>query len=203
MRGWLRAGLALAIAVSAVPAAAQTSFSGQGSAGEAFLKAVDEGDNATAVPMIKEPGSRVVNYKGYKGETALHIVTRKRQLDWVGYLLKNGANPSIPDSKGDTALHIAARIGFEQAVTYMIDLGARVDATNRGGETPLGLAVQANQPRIVEMLLLAGANPDKGDHMAGLSPRDYARRDTRNPQLLKLIETVKSTKKKAAGPSLN
>ena len=192
----------MAVAASAVPAAAQTSFN-QGSVGEAFLKAVSEGDNATAVPMIKEPGSRVVNYKGYKGDTALHIVTRKRQLDWVGYLLNNGANPSIPDAKGDTALHIAARIGFEQAAEYMIDRGARVDATNRGGETPLALAVQAKQPRIVEMLLLAGANPDKGDHLAGLSPRDYAKRDTRNPQLLKLIETVKSTKKKAAGPSLN
>ncbi|HET9353512.1 MAG TPA: ankyrin repeat domain-containing protein [Sphingomicrobium sp.] len=203
MRGWARAGLALAIAAAAVPAAGQNSFSSRTSPGEAFLKAVTDGDNAAAVPMIKEPGSRVVNYKGYDGETALHIVTRKRKLDWVGFLLNNGANPSIPDSKGDTALHVAARMGFDQAAVYMIEEGARIDADNRAGETPLTLAVQANQPRMVELLLAAGANPDKGDHVAGLSPRDYAKRNSRNPQLLKLIETVKATKKKVAGPSLN
>lgn len=203
MRSWARAGLALAIAAAAVPAVGQASFSSQGSQGEAFLEAVRKGDNATAVPLIKEPGSRVVNYKGYKGDTALHIVTRKREVDWVGFLLNNGANPNIPDANGDTALHIAARIGFEQAAVYMIDRGARIDLDNRAGETALSAAVQANQPRIVGMLLEAGANPDKADHVAGLSPRDYARRNTRNPQILKLIETVKSTKKKAAGPSLN
>lgn len=201
MRGLAMAGLALALMASAVPALAQ-GITG-GSPGEAFLKAIDDGDNSKAVPMVEEPGSRVVNYKGYKGETALHIVTRKRQLPWVAFLLKKGADASIPDSKGDTALHIAARIGFDQAAEYMIQLGARVDAANRAGETALNVAVRANQPRIVEMLLKAGANPDKGDHVAGLSPRDYAKRDSRNPQLLKLIETVESTKKKVAGPSLN
>lgn len=203
MRGLAKAGFGLALLAAAIPALGQGSFNLQGSPGEAFLEAVKEGDNAKAVPMVKEPGSRVVNYKGYKGDTALHVVTRKRQLDWVGFLLNNGASPSIPDANGDTALHVAARIGFEQAAEYMIKLGARVDAANRGGETPLSLAVQASQPRIVELLLLAGADPDKGDHVAGLSPRDYAKRNTRHPQLLKLIETVKSTKKKAAGPSLN
>ena len=201
MRGWAKAGLGLALLVAAVPALGQSGL--QGSQGEAFLDAVKDGDNAKAVPMVKEPGSRVVNYRGYSGDTALHIVTRKRKLDWVGFLLSNGASPSIPDANGDTALHLASRNGFEQAAEYMIDLGAKVDAANRGGETPLSLAVQANQPRIVEMLLRAGADADKADHLAGLSPRDYAKRNSRNPQLLKLIETIKSTKKKVAGPSLN
>lgn len=192
----------MALAAAAVPAVGQSAF-GSGSEGEAFLEAVEEGDNSKAVPLLEEPGSRVVNYKGYKGETALHIVTRKRELDWVGYLLKKGADPNIPDSKGDTPLHIASRIGFEQAADYMVQLRARVDATNRLGETSLIIAVQQRQPRIVELLLKAGANPDKADHAAGYSARDYAKRDSRNPQLLKLIETVKSTKKTVAGPKLN
>jgi uncharacterized protein len=85
----------------------------------------------------------------------------------------------------------------------MVQLGARVDATNRRGETALIIAVQQRQPRVVELLLKAGANPDKGDHAAGLSAREYAKRDTRNPGLLKLIETIKSTKKQVAGPTLN
>jgi ankyrin repeat protein len=174
-----------------------------GSEGEAFLKAVEEGDNNAALPMIQEPGSRVVNYKGYGGETALHIVTRKRDTDWVAYLLQKGANPNIGDRNGDTALMLAARSGLEEAANWMVELGAEVDATNRRGETALIIAVQQRQPRLVKLLLEAGASPDKADHSAGYTARDYAKRDTRNPQLLKLIETVKSTKKKAAGPSLN
>jgi len=200
MRGWVKAGLALALVTAAVPGLAQL---GNTSEGETFLKAIEDGDNAKAIPLLEDPGSRVVNYRGYKGDTALHIATRKRELDWVGYLLKKGADPNIGDSKGDTPLIVAARIGFEEAADYMVRLGARVDLTNRRGETALIVAVQQRQPRVVELLLKAGANPDKADHSAGYSARDYAKRDTRNPGLLKLIDTVKSTKKAVAGPKLN
>lgn len=189
------------LALGAVPAIAQ-GF-GSASEGEAFLKAVEDGDNSKAVPLLDSPTSRVVNYRGYKGDTALHIVTRKRETDWVGYLLRKGADPNIGDSNGDTPLMIAARIGYEEAADWMVRLGAKVDLANRRGETALIIAVQQRQPRMVELLLKAGANPDKADHSAGYSARDYAKRDSRNPGLLKLIDTVKSTKKAVAGPTLN
>ena len=171
--------------------------------GEAFLEAVEEGDAAKAYPFLKDESSRVANYRGYKGEAALHIATRLRRADWVGSLLRIGASPDLGDSKGDTPLIIAARMGFEEAAGYMIRFGANVDTGNKRGETPLIAAVQARQPRLVELLLKAGANPDKADHAAGYSARDYAKRDTRNRDLLKLIETVKSTKRQAVGPSVN
>jgi len=199
MRGWLKAICLVALMSAPVSALAQFT---NGSDGEAFLKAIEDGDNSKAIPLIEEPGTRVFNYRGYKGDTALHIVTRKRQIDWVGYLLKKGADANIPDAKGDTALMLAARMGFEEAADYMLQTSARVDTTNRLGETALIIAVQQRQPRIIELLLRAGANPDKADHAAGYSARDYAKRDSRNPGLLKLIETVKSTKKPVAGPSL-
>ena len=205
MRGWFKGGVAAALAMAAVPAAAQ-SGGGYGvnhSDGEAFVEAIEKGDNNAAIPLIEQPGSRVANYKNYKGETALHVAVRKREVEWVGYLLKKGADPNIGDSNGDTALILASRIGFEEAVDWMVQLGARVDAPNRRGETALIIAVQQRQPRVVELLLKARANPDKGDHAAGLSAREYAKRDTRNPGLLKLIETIKSTKKQVAGPTLN
>jgi ankyrin repeat protein len=78
---------------------------------------------------------------------------------------------------------IAAGIGFEEAASQMVRQGAKVDAGNRRGETALSVAVQQRQPRIVELLLRAGANPDKPDHVTGYTPRDYAKRDTRNPQI--------------------
>jgi ankyrin repeat protein len=200
MRSWIKAGLALALAIAPSPLMAQTL---NGSEGEAFLKAVEDRDGAKAIPMVEVPGSRVVNYRGYKGDTALHIVTRKREIDWVGFLLKNGADPNVGDAQGDTPLILAARIGFDQAAGYMVQFGAKVDTPNRRGETALIVATQQRRPDIVELLLKAGADPDKTDHAAGYSARDYAKRDTRNRELLRLIETVKSTKKKVAGPSVN
>jgi len=200
MRGWVKAGLAMALVTAPIPALSQGANTSEG---EKFLKAIEKGENNEAIPLLEQPGSRVVNYRGYDGDTALHITTRNREVDWVGYLLKKGADPNIGDAKGDTPLMIAARIGFEEAADYMVRMGAKVDMANRRGETALIIAVQQHQARVVELLLKAGANPDKADHSAGYSARDYAKRDARNPQLLKLIETVKSTKKAVAGPSIN
>ena len=199
MRLWAKAALALAIVGAAAPLSAQMG----GSEGETFLKAIEDGDNAKAVSIVEQPGSRIVNYRGYDGDTALHIVTRNRELEWVGYLLKKGADTGIKDAKGDTPMIIAARIGFDDAVDYMLRMGADPDATNSRGETALIVAVEQRRPRIVELLMKAGADPDKTDHAAGYSARDYAKRDTRNPQLLKLIAPVTSVKKQTAGPTLN
>ncbi len=199
----MKAGLALALVAAPMSLAAQ-GLGPNASEGEAFLSAVKEGDAGKAIELANQPGSRVASYRGYNGDTALHIVTRKRELDWVGFLLNRGADPNVGDANGDTPLIIAASIGFEEAAAYMLSMGAKVDGINRRGETPLAVAIQQRHPRMVELLLKAGANPDKADRVSGYTPRDYARRDTRNPQLLKLIETIKPTAKKpVAGPVIN
>ena len=199
----MTAGLALALAVTPISLAAQ-GLGPNASEGEAFLVAVKDGDANKALELANQPGSRVANYRGYDGLTALHIVTRKRELDWVGFLLNRGADPNVGDAKGDTPLMIAAGIGFEEAAAAVVGRGAKVDAAHPHGETALTRAVQSKQARMVELLLRAGANPDKPDHVTGYTPRDFARRDTRNPQLLKLIESVKPAKKKpASGPVIN
>ena len=195
--------IALSLAVAPAPVLAQ-GLGLNASDGEAFIKAIREDNANKAIELASQPGTAVVNYRSYGGETPLNLVTRKRELDWVGFLLTRGADPNMADGKGDTPLTIAAEIGFEEAAVQMIRRGAKVDGTNRRGETALAVAVQQRQPRLVELLLKSGANPDKGDHVTGYTPRDYAKRDTRNPQLLKLIETVKPTGKKAVtGPKIN
>ena len=77
-----------------------------------------------------------------------------------------------------------------------------IDGANRMGETPLIIAVVQHQPAAMRRLLEYGANPDKADHSAGLSAREYARRDTRNPQMLQLINSVKAKVSAKQGPHL-
>jgi ankyrin repeat protein len=59
------------------------------------------------------------------------------------------------------------------------------------GETALIIAVQQRDVPMVRMLLEAGANPDKPDSAAGYSARDYATRDPRARDILKLINDKK------------
>lgn len=189
--------IAAALALAATPAAAQQQL---GSDGDAFLKAMRDGDANRAVDLLTKPGSTVTAYRGPDGDTGLLIATRNRDSTWVGYLLSRGADPNMGDRKGDTPLILASRLGFAEGAARLLGRRALVDKPNRLGETPLIVAVQQRHPALVRMLLEAGANPDKADHASGYSARDYARRDSRSPELLKLIETVKSKKAATVGP---
>ena len=78
----------------------------------------------------------------------------------------------------------------------------KVDAANRMGETALIVAVQNRHADIVKVLLALGADPDKADSAAGYSARDYAKRDTRSRDLIKLIEAADAERKAAAKPKV-
>ncbi len=198
MNGVGKAGLAILIGMVAMPLSAQQ----MGAIGESFLSAVREQDGAKAMELIGGRGSTVLNFRGAKGENALHIVTRARALDWLGFLLAKSANPDAGDSTGETPLGIAARLGFVEGARTLIGARAKVDLANRRGETPLIIAVQQRQPAIVRMLLEAGADSSKTDHVAGYSARDYARQDRRSTELLRLIDSVKSPAKITVGPTI-
>ncbi len=182
--------LAIAIVIVSTPAAAQMDSSD----GEAFVSAMKAGEASKALDLLDKAGSTVVNYRGLDGNAGLHIAIRNRNANWVGFLLSRGADPNLADANGDTPLILAARRGFVEGAARMLMKQADVDKTNRLGETALIVAVQQRQPGIVQMLLEAGADPDRTDYASGYSARDYAKRDDRSPQMLALIESVKAKK---------
>lgn len=188
--------LVMAAALVAAPAAAQVF----GSDGEAFVSAMREGEFSKALDLIDKPGSTVANYRGGDGDAGLHIAVRRRNANWVGFLLARGADPDLGNSAGDTPLILAARLGFSEGVARMLMGGASVDADNKLGETALIAAVQQRQTGIVRMLLEAGANPDKADYASGYSARDYAKRDSRSTEMVRLMDTVKAKKAATVGP---
>ncbi len=197
---WLMIGavriVILSLALASAPAAAQFT----GSDGEAFIAAMKDGDSGKAVELVEKAGSTVVNYRTADGGSGLHVALRRRSANWVGYLLAHDADPNLADKNGDTPLILGARIGFSEGVERLLRARALVDKSNRLGETPLIVAVQGRQAGIVKMLLEAGADPDKADHAAGYSARDYAKRDTRSADMLRLMDTVKAKKQSVVGP---
>ncbi|CAA9504085.1 MAG: Ankyrin repeat protein chloroplast-like [uncultured Sphingomonas sp.] len=193
-----RLATAAVLAASATAAIAQYAPAGLG-----FLQAVRERDGAKVEELLGADGSTVVNFRNERGEAALHIVAARRDGTYLGYLLGKGADPNIQTKAGDTPLIVAARIGDVEAVDRLLRGRARVDLANRAGETPLIIAVQQRHTPVVKRLLEAGANADRKDNATGRSARDYASEDRRNPELLRLLESVKPAKASAvAGPKL-
>ena len=144
------------------------------SQGYEFLKAVRDRDGTKVTEALSEPGSTIVGSRDITtGETALHIVTQRRDLAWVRFLLQHGANPNADDKKGVTPLMIASNLGFAEGIEALLDAGARVDEPNAAGETPLISAVHRRDAALVRLLLAHGANPDRTDN-SGRSARDYA-----------------------------
>ena len=185
-RMWVAVAIGAALG-AAVPAAGQVGF---GYDGAQFLAAVRDGDGAKATALADSSGPSVINHRGDDGDAALHIVTRARSTNWMGYLLQKGADPNLAGREGDTPLIIAARIGFADGAARLLTKGANIDKANKLGETPLIAAVQQRQPAMIKLLLERGADPARTDRV-GYTARDYARRETRFPDLLRLIETVK------------
>ena len=161
------------------------------SAGYDFIKAVKESDGGKATNLLDTRPQGLINSKDDDGNTGLIIALNRSDEQWTGFLLNKGADPNLAGKNGDTPLIVAARVGFEPAVEWLLSVGAKVNATNRMGETPLIIAVQQHQIPIVRVLLGQGADPDRTDHAAGYSARDYAARDPRAREILKMIEEKK------------
>ena len=183
----LPAAIALAIAA---PLSAQTfseSFT--------FLKAVRSGDAAVVERVANNPSSGAINARDEgSGEGALHILVRQRNLAWVAYLLSRGARADLAMNDGTTPLGLAAQLGWVDGASQLLARGARVDVANQRGETPLILAVQARHVSVadrlamVNLLLGQGADPNRQDNFAGYSALDYARQDSRAPEVLRALE---------------
>ena len=196
------AGAAL-LMLAAAPASAQ-----QFSDSYNFLNAVRDTDGAKVNKYLQDKSLRIVNAKDRStGEGALHIVVKRSDSTYLRVLLQQDEiNPNLQDNRGNTPLIIAAERGWSEGVQILIKYRANVNLANSSGETPLIRAVQVHDIDVVRVLLDAGANPDRTDNVTGKSARDYARDETRYPQIAKLLADAprggKAGGGAAAGPKL-
>jgi len=188
--------------VIAVALAAPAGLHAQFSDSFNFLKAVRDADGAKATEILNKPGNVIINTRdGQTGETALHIVTARRDNLWLTFMLSRGANPDARDLKGNSALMLATQLGWADGISTLITRRATIDLPNAAGETPLIRAVQNRDIASVRLLLTAGANPNRPDNAAGLSAKDYATRDPRATAILKEITEARPvTRREMAGP---
>ena len=192
--------LALAFAVPlgllALPAPAAAQFSDS----YKFLEAVKKKEGDKVTEMLAEGSPNLINTRDVtSGTTPLHIVTARRDLTWMEFLIGKGANVNARDFKGVTPLVSASNMNFIEGVELLVKYGAKVDESNNSGETPLITAVHNRNVPLMKLLLQAGANPDRADN-SGRTARDYAKL-AGTPTLLNVIESDARIKGKAGkGP---
>ena len=179
---WALACVLAAALLAPSPAEAQFSKSYK------FLEAVRKKKGDEVQDALNEPGSQIVNTRDITtGETALHIVTARRDLTWMNFLIAKGANVNLSDARGTTALQLAVSLGFPEGVELLVTQKARIDDPNASGETPLIAAVHRRDIALMRLLLKAGADPDRADN-SGRSARDYALLGGRSSALVSEIE---------------
>jgi uncharacterized protein len=184
-----------ALVLTAVPAAAQ-----QFSDSYEFLEAVRKSDGTKVSKFLQDKSLRLINTKDRNGDAAMHIVARRSDELYLRVVLQaEDSNINIQDRRGNTGLLIAVQQGWLEGVNILIKYKANVNLANSSGETPLIAAVQVHDADIVRALLAAGANPDRADFVAGKSARDYAREQSRYPQIARLLEEAPKAGAAAAG----
>lgn len=167
-----------------------------------FLKAVREQDGNKVTEYLNAPGQTIVNAKDDKGEAAIHIVTKRRDMTYLRFILARGGNVNLQDGGGNTPLMLAVEAGWPEGIREILNRKGNVNLANNGGETPLMRAVQRRDGEQVQLLLSNGADPDMVDRLAGLSARDYAARDGRAPAIAEALKNAPKVQKRAvAGPS--
>lgn len=136
------------------------------------------------------------NYKprerNERGETLLHIASKKGDLEGAKKLLEQGSNPNVTDFAGEllkiilkqdeyltvfvlgwTPLHEACNHGHYHLAQLLIKHGANVMATGFDDVTPLHDAAMFGNQKLVKMLIDKGADP-LFKNKKGKTPQDVA-----------------------------
>ncbi len=147
---------------------------------------------AEAVALLLKAGARA-DAVDTDGDTPLHYRAAVRELPILELLLAAKAPVNARSKSGATPLYNAVTAGQAAAVARLLQAGAdpKLEVERSTGDTLVGHVAAKGTAEILEMLLAAGANPDRrGDGgMAGdLSPLTLAAGRTKEAE--KMVELL-------------
>jgi len=148
------------------------------SAGKNFDPDVQDGSGWTPVMIavsLKEGAEELVdlllrkdadvNARNFSGQSALHFVASKNNLDVARKLLNNKppASTRVKDKRGQYPIHRAAAVGSVPMVELLLKNKSPLNPTDSDGQTPLHHAIAEGHGDTAVALLKAGAETDVKD----------------------------------------
>jgi ankyrin repeat protein len=122
-----------------------------------------------------------INIKNSYDLTVLHILSAKKNIDTVLFLLEKGADINSIDNTGETPLFSAVMYGTVEIVKLLLERGSDINFRNIYGQTPLHVAAHLGASKI-PLLLQFKANVLIVDN-CNETPLDYAKRWNPVPRL--------------------
>ncbi|OMJ81487.1 hypothetical protein SteCoe_18055 [Stentor coeruleus] len=90
------------------------------------------------------------------------------------YLLKQGADPNIPNNLGETPLHQAADNSLYSMAELLLKNKANPNYQQNDGDSPLHHAAFRGDLKMVELILKSAGDPNLHNYMFGRTPLHYA-----------------------------
>ncbi|CAN7936922.1 unnamed protein product, partial [Ixodes hexagonus] len=87
------------------------------------------------------------------GNTALHLATKRKDLDIMRFLVECNSPINHQNKEGQSPLHVAAREGDEHAVKLFHHANANPNLIDLEDRTPLHIATQLGHVGVVELLI--------------------------------------------------
>ncbi len=110
------------------------------------LQAVLQSIADVLYPADFETRKVTIDSVGDDGDTPLHVLAWRNDLEAVEILLGAGANASVKGEMDETPLHIAVTQKNLAMVAAMLKIGARDDIRCEFGDTPRERAIEQGDP---------------------------------------------------------
>ncbi|KAK6636040.1 hypothetical protein RUM43_009692 [Polyplax serrata] len=117
-----------------------------------LLLAVESGNQSMCRELLVSQAADQLRATTPDGDTALHLATRRRDIDMVRILVDYGATVDLQNGDGQTALHIAAAEGDEVLLKYFYGVKASAAIVDNQDRTPMHLAAENGHAHIIELL---------------------------------------------------
>jgi len=105
-----------------------------------------------------------INYSDEAGYTPLIKAVMKGHVDFISFILEEGADPNAKTNEGFTALMAASESGDTSILKLLLDHKADPDIRNFQGATSLHIAASLGNTEILKILLESGADASIRDN---------------------------------------